>query len=161
MAFLGFTSLDESNEFTRALLFGDAGSGKTSCAAFVANLPGDGITVFVDVEGGLKKDALRKLGVDTSKIAIWPDREKGEEVNYDTLEQLLFRLRATLRARPGSIKATVFDSTTEVSGGLLVDITTPSRGTRPSPPSSGPSVSRTTRSCATPSWRRRSRTTVC
>lgn len=124
MAFLGLTALDESTSHTKVMLFGDPGTGKTSCAAFVANLPGDGITVIVDIEGGVKKDSLKRLGVDTSKVLIWPDREKGEEVTYDSLETLLYRLRSTLQRQPGSIKATVFDSSTELAAGLLMEITT-------------------------------------
>jgi RecA/RadA recombinase len=124
MAFLGLTSLDDSTTHHRVLLFGQPGTGKTSCAAFVANLPGDGLTVFVDIEGGVKKDALKRLGVDTSKVVIWPDREKGEEVSYDTLESLLYRLRSTLQRQPGAIKAVSFDSSTELGASLLLDITT-------------------------------------
>jgi RecA/RadA recombinase len=124
MAFLGLTALDDSTTHHRVLLFGQPGTGKTSCAAFVANLPGDGLTVFVDIEGGVKKDALKRLGVDTSKVVIWPDREKGEEVSYDTLESLLYRLRSTLQRQPGAIKAVSFDSSTELGASLLLDITT-------------------------------------
>lgn len=123
MAMLGLTSLDEADEYTRIMYFGEPGTGKTTAMTFAANLPGDGLTVIVDVEGGLKKDSLRKLGVDTSKVVIWPDRSKGEEVTYDTLEKLLYRLRATIRQQPGSIKAVGFDSTTEVLAKLLTDIT--------------------------------------
>jgi RecA/RadA recombinase len=124
MAFLGLTALDDSSEFTRLMLFGQPSSGKTTCAAFLANLPGDGLTVFVDIEGGIKKDALRRQGVDTSKVVIWPDREKGEEVTYDSLEKLLYRLRSTLQRQPGAIKGTVFDSSTELGATLLLEITT-------------------------------------
>jgi hypothetical protein len=124
MEFLGLTSLEETTEFIRAMLYGQPGTGKTTAAAFVANLPGDGLTVFVDVEGGIKKEALKRLGVDTSKVVIWPDREKGEEVTYDSIEKLLFRLRSTLQRQPGSIKATVFDSSTELGATLLLEITT-------------------------------------
>lgn len=121
---LGFTSLDEAGEFTNALLFGQSGSGKTTAAAFAANLPGDGITVFINAESGLKKAALRRLGVDTSKIMIWPDREKGETFTFDSLERLLFRLAHALRVRPGSIKVVSFDSLTEGSVSLMEEITT-------------------------------------
>jgi hypothetical protein len=124
MAFLGLTSLDDTSEFLRVMLFGQPSSGKTSSAAFVANLPGDGLTVFIDVEGGLKKDALKRLGVDTSKVVIWPDREKGEEVSYASVEALIFRLRSTLQRQPGAIKAVSFDSSTEGAATLLLEITT-------------------------------------
>lgn len=124
MEFLGLTSLDDTSDFIRAMLYGQPGTGKTTSAAFVANLPGEGLTVFIDVEGGIKKEALKRLGVDTSKVVIWPDREKGEEVTYDNLEKLLFRLRSTLQRQPGSIKAVGFDSSTEVGATLLLEITT-------------------------------------
>lgn len=124
MEFLGLTALDDSTSHHRVMMFGQAGTGKTSSAAFVANLPGDGITVFVDIEGGVKKDALKRLGVNTEKVLIWPDREKGEEVTYDSLETLLYRLRHTLQRQPGSIKAVSFDSSTELGASMLLDITT-------------------------------------
>jgi hypothetical protein len=123
MEALGLVALDEADEFTNALLFGDAGTGKTSCMAFLANLPGDGLTVIINAEGGLKKQALKTLGVDTSKVVIWPDRSKGEEISYDSLETLLYRLRNALQRQPGSIKGVGFDSATDLIAGLLQDIT--------------------------------------
>jgi hypothetical protein len=123
MQFLGLTNLEEADEYTRAMFFGDAGTGKTSAMAFAANLPGDGLTVIIDAEGGLKKSALKELGVDTTKIVMWPDRSKGEEITYESLENLLYQLRQTIRERPGAIKVVGFDSTTEVVGKLLTDIT--------------------------------------
>jgi hypothetical protein len=123
MEALGLVALEEADEFTNALLFGDAGTGKTSCMAFLANLPGDGLTVVINAEGGLKKQALKALGVDTSKVVIWPDRSKGEEITYDSLETLLYRLRNALQRSPGSIKGVGFDSATDLIAGLLQDIT--------------------------------------
>lgn len=123
MEALGLVALEEASEFTNALFFGDAGTGKTSCMAFLANLPGDGLTVIINAEGGLKKQALKNLGVDTSKVVIFPDREKGEEITYESLETLLYRLRAMLQRSPGCIKGVGFDSATDLCAGLLGDIT--------------------------------------
>lgn len=123
LAGLGFTPLDEASEFTNALFFGEPGTGKTTAAAFAANLPGDGITVFVNAESGLKKAALKALGVDTSKIVIFPDPEKGEKLDYNSLENLLYRLSNALRVRPGCVKVTSFDSLTEVTTKLMEEIT--------------------------------------
>lgn len=124
MEALGFTTLEASEEFTKALLFGMPGSGKTTAAAFAAMIPGPGLTVFINAESGLKKTALKRLGVDTSKIVIWPDATKGEELTYDGLEKLLFRLSHLLRNDPQSVKVVSFDSLTEVVNKLMEQITT-------------------------------------
>lgn len=123
MEMLGLVPLEEAAEHTNAMFFGDAGTGKTSCMAFLANLPGDGITVIVNAEGGLKKDALKRLGVDTAKVVLFPDRSKGEEISYNSLETLLYRLRNALQRSPGCIKGVGFDSSTDLCASLLQDIT--------------------------------------
>lgn len=124
MTALGLTPLEEANEYTNAMYFGDAGSGKTTAMAFLANLPGDGMTVIINAEGGIKKAALKALGVDTSRVMLWPDRDKGEVITYASLETLLFRLRDALRRQPGSIKGVGFDSGTELVATLMLEITT-------------------------------------
>ncbi|AOE44383.1 RecA-like exonuclease [Gordonia phage Ghobes] len=103
-----FTPLEETTEYVKAVLYGHEGTGKTTSAAFAANL---GRTLFVNVEGGLKKVALRKQGVKTENLAVWPPA--GTEVTAQSLEDLHQKLLEDLTDDPNSWFCVVVDSLTE------------------------------------------------
>jgi hypothetical protein len=113
-----FTSLDETEEFVKALFFGIESTGKTTSAAFMANLPGDGDVIVINAEAGFKKSALKALGVRTDCLKIWNPPGDGV-MTYEKLERLYFRSSARLRENPSSIKGIIMDSGTEISNKFL------------------------------------------
>jgi AAA domain len=113
-----FTSLDDAEEFLKALFFGTEGTGKTTAAAFMANLPGDGDVIVINAEAGFKKGALRALGVNTSRLKTWNPPGDGI-MTYDKLERLYYRTSARLRENPGCVTGVIMDSGTEISNKLL------------------------------------------
>lgn len=113
-----FTSLDEAEEFVKALYFGTEGTGKSTALAFMANLPGDGDVILINAEAGFKKRALKRLGVRTECLKVWNPPGNGI-MTYDKLERLYFQLSARLRENPGSIKGVGMDSLTEIVNKIL------------------------------------------
>jgi len=104
-----FAPFEETEEYTKALYYGVEGTGKTTALAKAANM---GRILIINSEGGLKKRALQRLGVNTANVAIWPP--EGETITARSLEKLHERLRADLLDRPGSWFAVGIDSLTEV-----------------------------------------------
>ena len=80
---LGFRSLDDEDETVNVLYWGREGTGKTTHACLVTNLPDVKAVLVISAEGGLKKVALRKRGVDTTKLVIWPS--PGEPITFEGL----------------------------------------------------------------------------
>lgn len=119
-----FVPLDDAVDFTNTLLYGREGSGKTSDAARLANaanhLPkGKGKVLIINAEGGLKLTPLRKRGVDTSRIVLWPDPKKHERATHQGLDRIHRRIKADLVADPDSWFGVVFDSATEIHQAIL------------------------------------------
>ena len=124
---LGFASIEDVIDHTNTLLYGREGSGKTTAAARLANafshLPaGKGKVLVINAEGGLKKGPLRKRGVDTSKIVVWPDPNKHERVTHQSLDRIHRRLKADLMEDPTSWGGVVFDSATEIHTAILDNV---------------------------------------
>lgn len=116
-----FADLDETEDFVNILWYGAEGSTKTTSMATAANIAPEGSRVLiVNAEGGLKVRALRKRGVDTSKIVVFPNPESGDELTDETLERIFLRVQKDLMDNPKSWFAVGFDSVTEV-GQILVD----------------------------------------
>ncbi|QFG07946.1 RecA-like DNA recombinase [Streptomyces phage Intolerant] len=113
-----FTSLDETEEFLKALYFGTEGTGKTTALAFMANLPGDGDVIVINAEAGFKKGPLKALGVRTELLKIWNPPGNGV-MTYEKLERLYFRTAARLREDPKSVKGVCMDSLTEIVNKIL------------------------------------------
>lgn len=116
-----FAPLDDTIDFINALLYGREGGGKSTDIAMLANaanaagLPKDkGKILIINAEGGLKKSALRKRGVDTSRILIWPDPKKHERVSHAALDRIHRRIKSDLVKDPQSWFAVGFDSSTEL-----------------------------------------------
>jgi hypothetical protein len=113
-----FTSLDEAEDFVKALYFGTEGTGKTTAIAFMANLPGDGDVIVINAEAGFKKGPLKALGVRTELLKIWNPPGNGV-MTYDKLERLYFRTAARLRENPKAVKGVCMDSLTEIVNKIL------------------------------------------
>jgi hypothetical protein len=116
-----FADLDSTDEFLNILLYGREGSGKTTAAVSLANL-GYGNVLVVNAEGGLKKNTLKRLGIDTSRIKIWPPQ--GESITHRGLDELHRALKADLANDPKSWAGVVFDSATEIVPALVDQVAT-------------------------------------
>lgn len=108
-----FGTLDDDIETYNMCFWGREGSGKTTALAHMANVaPGNSRILIINAEGGLKKKALQRLGIDTSKIVIWP--KAGEAVTFQGLQQIHRKIKADLIDEPGSWFAVGFDSVSEL-----------------------------------------------
>jgi hypothetical protein len=103
-------SLKEESAFIKALFYGEPGSGKTTNAAHMAML---GKIVFVDTEQGLEGRALKGLGVPIENISVY------EDVTYDGLETLFWKMRDLLSADPTSYAGVVIDTFSELQSKML------------------------------------------
>ncbi|AWY07537.1 DNA recombinase [Streptomyces phage LazerLemon] len=113
-----FTALEDIEEPVKALYFGTESTGKTTAAAFMANLPGDGDVIVINAEAGFKKRPLKALGVRIECLKIWNPPGNGV-ITYEKLEQLYFRTAARLREDPTSVKGVIMDSGTEITNKIL------------------------------------------
>ena len=110
---MGFYSLDTAEDYINALYYGREGTGKTTDAAAMANLPNATRVLIINAEAGTKRRALAQRGIDTSKIVMWP--APGKKVTFAGLEALHRRLLEDLAEDPTSWTGVVFDSLTEVA----------------------------------------------
>jgi hypothetical protein len=109
---LGFRSLEDEDDTINVLYWGREGTGKTTNACLVTNLEGVKKVLVISAEGGLKKIALKKRGVDTNKLVIWPPQ--GESVTFEGLVRVHQRVLSDLIEVPDSWGAVVIDSGTEI-----------------------------------------------
>lgn len=119
-----FLPLDEAKDILNVVYYGREGVGKTTDVASMANIEGPGRVLIVNAEAGLKVSALRRRGIDTSQVVLWPNPDKGERVSFDGLERLLIKIHRDLTRDPRSWKGVGFDSLTEITKVLLEDIVT-------------------------------------
>jgi hypothetical protein len=105
-----FVSYDETEEHLNILYWGREGSGKTIDIAAATQL---GKVLFVNAEGGLKKQALLANGVNTSNLVIFP--RPGQELSYHTLEAAIFKIKSDLMDDPSSWFLFAIDSVTELA----------------------------------------------
>lgn len=112
-----FAPLEETSEFINLLFYGRDGSGKTTDAATAAQY---GRVLVINAEGGLKISALKKRGIKTENIMIYPNPKSDEELDEGSLERVFIRVQADLIDDPKSWFAVVMDSGTEV-GQKLTD----------------------------------------
>lgn len=118
-----FSDLDDERETYNMSFWGREGSGKTTALAYMANVaPAESKILIVNAEGGLKKNALRRLGIDTSKIKVWPNRAKGEEVTRAGLDELYRKIQGDLMRDPNSWFAVGWDSVTEIHTKVTNDV---------------------------------------
>lgn len=119
-----FVPLEETIDWLNILFYGREGSGKTTNMAKLANIasdmpPGKGKFLVINAEGGLKLGPLKKRGVDTSRIVIWPDPKKHQRVSHKALDEIHRRVKADLEKDPDSWLGVGIDSSTEMYVALL------------------------------------------
>jgi hypothetical protein len=106
------SGLDESDDFVFLVLYGPAGTRKTTSSLRVTKVIPKGNILVIAAEAGMKRHALAGHGVDTSRIQYWPQR--GEPLTFEGLELLFFQILADLEADPDSWACVSWDSLTEV-----------------------------------------------
>lgn len=119
-----FGSLDDDDEFLSILWWGKEGTGKTTDLARVAATKLapviKGNVLMINAEGGAKRTPLRKHGIDTSRFRTYP--KQGEQLSFEGLERLYYRLAADLEKDPTSWAAVCWDSITAIYEKLLDDV---------------------------------------
>lgn len=109
---LEFGTLDDADEFVSLLYYGREGTTKTTSALRMTALERPGKVLLINAEGGAKKQALAKHGVDTSRVQTWP--APGKRVTFAGLEALFYRIASDLEKDPTSWLGVVWDSGTEI-----------------------------------------------
>lgn len=115
-ATLEFGSLAEEKEFINALWYGPEGVGKTTAALRAADF---GPVMVVNAEGGLKRRALEKQGINVENISVWPPAGQEELLTRAGLEELGHKLRDDLREDPDAWYAVVWDSGSAIGDRIL------------------------------------------
>lgn len=106
------TPLDEDDDHMVLVYYGPAGTRKTTSTLRVTKTQETGRVLVIAAESGLKRQALQRNGVDTSRVVFWPPR--GEAVSYEGLEALFYQILADLERDPVSWLAVSWDSLTEI-----------------------------------------------
>jgi hypothetical protein len=112
-----FTPLEEVEEFYNVLYWGREGSSKTTAMARAANA---GRLLVINAEGGLKRRALARQGVNLENISVYP--KPGEPITYEGLDAVYREVKADLEADPDSWYAVGFDSATEIVQAMVGDV---------------------------------------
>lgn len=111
-----FGELDEAEDYLKILYYGQEGSAKSSNALSMANL---GRVLLINAEGGAKKSSLRRRGVNTANIAIWPQDASKTPITAGGLDALYRRVKADLAADPKAWVGVVFDSGSDLVQALV------------------------------------------
>lgn len=112
-----FQRLEEQTEWTNILYYGKEGTGKTTALATMGE---GGRTLFISAESGVKVRALRRLGISTENLMIYP--RQGQRITFEGLEQVFWRVVADLDTDPASWYGVCWDSITEISRNLLDNV---------------------------------------
>lgn len=107
------TPVSNNREFVNALWWGEEGTGKTTDLASLVNLPGTGKLIIINAEAGVKKRALERLDIDTSRIVLWPPH--GVAISYNNMDRLRRQIATQIEEEPGSILGVGWDSLSEIS----------------------------------------------
>lgn len=109
---LTLSGLDDESDFMVLVLYGPAGTRKTTSSLRITKAIPKGNVLVIAAESGLKKQALVQHDVDVSRVRFWPPR--GQQVTFESLEALFFKILADLEKDPASWAGVVWDSLTEV-----------------------------------------------
>lgn len=110
-----FAPLDDTTDTYNFCFWGAEGGGKTTAlASAVAAAPEGSKVLIVNAEGGVKKKALQRRGIDTSKLVIYPNPETTEQITRAGLDRVYRRVASDLARDPNSWFAVGWDSATEV-----------------------------------------------
>lgn len=115
-----FAPLEDTVDTYNMCFWGREGGGKTTGLATAANVAPEGSKILVvNAEGGLKLAAMKRRGIDTSKIVIYPNPERNERLTRAGLERVYRRVSADLSRDPKSWYMVAWDSVTEVHEAIV------------------------------------------
>lgn len=110
-----FAAVDDTNDSYNFCFWGPEGGGKTTALASAVQAAPEGSKVLlVNAEGGIKKKALQRRGIDTSNLVIYPNPTSGEQITRAGLDRVYRRVASDLTRDPNSWFAVGWDSVTEV-----------------------------------------------
>lgn len=118
---LTLSGLDDESDFMVLVLYGPAGTRKTTSSLRITKAIPKGNVLVIAAESGLKKQALVQHDVDVSRVRFWPPR--GQQVSFEGLEALFFKVLTDLEKDPASWAGMVWDSLTEVIQTLVDNAT--------------------------------------
>ena len=111
------TQADDDDEYVSVLYWGPYGTTKTTSIAAMSRLSHPGKLVVVNAEGGLKDRALRDWDIDTDRIVPFP--RPGQQLTYDLLEKLFYRMAHDFESNPKAYLGIAWDSVTAIHQYLL------------------------------------------
>lgn len=114
---LELQSLAEQDEFSNGLWWGEEGGRKTTDVCTMAN---GGTIVVVNAEAGLKNRALRRRGINTDNILVFPPNN--QPLTFESLEGLYWKLKEMFDSDPHALYGVVWDSLTEIHKKLLDNV---------------------------------------
>lgn len=115
-----FAPLEDTTDTYNMCFWGREGGGKTTGLATAANIAPEGSKILVvNAEGGLKLAAMKRRGIDTSKIVIYPNPERNERLTRAGLDRVYRRVNADLTRDPKSWYMVAWDSVTEVHEAIV------------------------------------------
>jgi len=115
-----FAPLEDTVDTYNMCFWGREGGGKTTALATAANIAPEGSKILVvNAEGGLKLAAMKRRGIDTSKIVIYPNPDRNERLTRAGLERVYRRVSADLSRDPNSWYLVAWDSVTEVHEAIV------------------------------------------
>lgn len=121
-----FVPLEETVDYLNLLWYGKEGGGKTSDAARMSNAADQlgvpknkGKVLIINAEGGVKIRALKRRGINTDRIVVWPDPKKHQRVTHKALDSVFRNVKADLMKDPESWFGVIFDSASEIHIAIL------------------------------------------
>ena len=115
------TLTEGDSEPLSVLWYGDGGTGKTSSLCSLANV---GRVLVVNAEKGVKRRALKRLGILVDNIEVFP--VGSEEITFESLEKEWLRVREALDTDPTAYVGFLWDSMTQIYNILYEHVLTSS-----------------------------------
>lgn len=115
-----FAPLEDTVDTYNLCFWGREGGGKTTALATAANVAPEGSKILVvNAEGGLKLAAMKRRGIDTSKLVIYPNPARNERLTRAGLDKVYRRVNADLTRDANSWYLVAWDSVTEIHEAIV------------------------------------------
>lgn len=115
-----FAPVEDTTDTYNMCFWGKEGSGKTTGLATAANIAPEGSKILVvNAEGGLKLAAMKRRGIDTSKVVVYPNPARNERLTRAGLDRVYRRVNADLSRDPNSWFLVAWDSATEIHEAIV------------------------------------------
>lgn len=118
-----FAPIEDTSDTYNMCFWGREGGGKTTALATAANTAPEGSKILVvNAEGGLKLAAMKRRGIDTSKIVVYPNPARNERLTRAGLDKVYRRVNADLSRDPNSWYMVAWDSATEIHEAIVSQV---------------------------------------